>query len=103
MGKIFGFDLSDRSKELRGKEYVYLVNRIWENFLSYVAILNSTLAVIISDLFLQDKSDFAHNKKIESENVRNRIIKIYDFKEGITTLKMFKMDHAMNLIKSYEY
>ncbi len=26
--EIFGFDLPDRSKELRGKEYVYLVNRI---------------------------------------------------------------------------
>ncbi len=103
MGKVFCFDLPARSRELRGKEYVNLVNRIGWNFLSYVAILNSTLAVIISDLFLQDKNDFAHNKKIESENIRNRIIKIYDFKEGITTLKMFKMDYAMNLIKSYEY
>jgi len=157
MSEIFGFDLPDKSKELTDKEYVNLVNRIRGNFLSYVAILDSTLTVIISDLFLQDKNDFplwaktvfdedrtasfgtkiiwlsrimkhhidfkneinentrvkiqqklneireirndfAHNKKIESENVKNRLIKLYDFEEGITTPKIFKMEDIMNLI-----
>ncbi len=161
MSKIFGFDLPDKSKELTDKEYVNLVNRIRGNFLSYVAILDSTLTVIISDLFLRDKSDFplwaktvfdedrtasfgtkiiwlsrimkhhldfkneidndtrvkiqhklneirkirndfthnfVHNKKIESKNVRNRLIKLYDFEEGITTPKMFKMEDIMNII-----
>ncbi len=161
MSEIFGFDLPDKSKELTDKEYVNLVNRIRGNFLSYVAILDSTLTVIISDLFLRDKNDFplwaktvfdedrtasfgtkiiwlsrimkhhidfrneigddirikiqqklneireirndfahnfAHNKKIESENVKNRLIKLYDFEEGITTPKMFKMEDIMSLI-----
>jgi len=102
MSEIFGFDLPDKSKELTDKEYVNLVNRIRGNFLSYVAILDSTLTVIISDLFLQDKNDFAHNfahnKKIESENVKNKLIKLYDFEEGITTPKIFKMEDIMNLI-----
>ena len=161
MSKIFGFDLPDKSKELTDKEYVNLVNRIRGNFLSYVAILDSTLTVIISDLFLRDKSDFplwtktvfdedrtasfgtkivwlsrimkhhidfkneiddatrvkiqhklidireirndfaynfVHNKKIESENVKNRLIKLYNFEEGITTPKMFKMEDIMNMI-----
>ena len=161
MSEIFGFDLPDKSKELTDKEYVNLVNRIRGNFLSYVAILDSTLTVIISDLFLRDKSDFplwsktvfdedrtasfgtkiiwlsrimkhhidfkneidddtrvkiqhklneireirndfahnfVHNKKIKSENVRNRLIKLYDFEEGITTPKMFKMEDIMNII-----
>ena len=43
MVKIFGFDLPDKSKELTGKEYINLVNRIRGNFLSYVAILDSTV------------------------------------------------------------
>jgi len=42
--------------------------------------------------------NFAHNKKIESEKVKNRLIKLYDFEEGITTPKMFKMEDIMNLI-----
>ncbi len=40
--------------------------------------------------------NFAHNKKIESEKVKNRLIKLYDFEEGITTPKMFKMEDIMN-------
>ncbi|MFB5612863.1 MAG: hypothetical protein ACE5RL_06125, partial [Nitrosarchaeum sp.] len=155
MSEIFGFDLPDDSKELTDKEYVNLVNRIRGNFLSYVSVLDSTLTMIISDLFLRDKNDFAlwaktvfdedrsasfgakivwlsrimknhedfrrevdekerikiqqklneireirndfahnfvHNKKIEPENVKNRVIKLYDFEEGITTPKLFKMD-----------
>lgn len=161
MSEVFGFDLPDKSKVLTDKEYVNLVNRIRGNFLSYVAVLDTTLTVIISDLFLRDKNDFplwaktvfdddrtasfgtkiiwlsrimkhhsdfkneinddtrikiqrklnevreirnnfahnfAHNKKIESENVRNRIIKLYDFEEGITTPKIFRMEDIMNLI-----
>lgn len=161
MNEVFGFDLPDESKVLTDKEYVNLVNRIRGNFLSYVSVLDSTLTVIISDLFLRDKYDFplwaktvfdedrtasfgtkifwisrimrhhadfkseignntrikiqqrldevrgirndfahnfAHNKKIDSENVKNRIIKLYDFEEGITTPKLFKMTEVMALI-----
>ena len=98
MSEIFGFDLPDKSKKLTDKEYVNLVNRIQGNFLSYVATLDSTLTVIISDLFLRDKNDFALNKKIESKNVKNRLIKLYDFEEGITTPKIFKMENIMYLI-----
>ena len=58
MSEPFGFDLPDNSKELTDKEYVNLVNRIRGNFLSYVSVLDSTLTVIISDLFLRDKNDF---------------------------------------------
>ena len=53
MSEPFGFDLPDNSKELTDKEYVNLVNRIRGNFLSYVSVLDSTLTVIISDLFLR--------------------------------------------------
>ena len=161
MSEQFGFDLPEKSKKLTDKEYVNLVNRIRGNFLSYVSVLDSTLTVIISDLFLRDKNDFplwaktvfdedrtasfgtkivwlsrimkhhtdfkkeidestrikiqqklneireirndfahnfAHNKKIESENNKNRLIKLYDFEEGITTPKLFKMEDIMSLI-----
>jgi hypothetical protein len=60
--------------------------------------LDSTLTIIISELFLRDKNYFAHNKKIESENVKNRLIKLYDFEEEITTPKIFKMGNIMYLI-----
>lgn len=161
VSEIFGFDLPDESKEITDKEYVNLVNRIRGNFLSYVATLDSTLTIIISDLFLRDKNDFplwaktvfdedrtasfgtkivwisrimknhvdfkneidekarikiqqklneireirndfahnfAHNKKIEPENIKNRLIKLYDFEEGVTTPKIFKMQDVMSLI-----
>ena len=161
MSEPFGFELPEESRELTDKEYVNLVNRIRGNFLSYVAVLDSILTVIISDLFLRDKTDFslwtqtvfdedrtasfgtkivwlsrimrhhtdfkneidnatrkkiqqklneireirndfahnfAHNKKIESENVKNRIIKLYDFEEGVTTPKTFEMSQIMSLI-----
>ena len=161
MNEVFGFDLPEKSKELTDKEYVNLVNRIRGNFLSYVSVLDTTLTVIISDLFLRDKNDFplwtktvfdedrtasfgtkifwlsrimskhtdfkkeisesvrikiqqklneirevrndfahnfAHNKKIDEENVKNRIIRLYDFEEGITTSKIFKMEDIMSLI-----
>jgi len=161
MSEVFGFDLPDKSKELTDKEYVNLVNRIRGNFLSYTAVLDSTLTVIISDLFLRDKNDFplwaktvfdedrtasfgtkivwvsrimknheiykskidektrvkiqqelnkireirndfahnfAHNKKIEPENVKKRLIKLYDFEEGVTTPKIFEMSEIMDII-----
>ena len=161
MSKPFGFDLPDSSRELTDMEYVNLVNRIRGNFLSYVSVLDSTLTVIISDLFLRDKGDFplwaktvfdedrtasfgakifwisrimrhhreirkaidektrvkiqrkldeireirndfahnfAQNKKIEPENVKNRVIKLYDFEEGMTTPRYFKMGDVMGLI-----
>ncbi len=161
MSESFGFVLPDISKDLTDKEYVNLVNRIRGNFLSYVSVLDSTLTVIISDLFLRDKNDFplwaktvfdedrtasfgtkivwisrimknhqdfkkvideksrvkiqqklneireirndfahnfAHNKKIDPENVKNRMIKLYDFEEGMTTPKLFKMEEVMDLI-----
>ena len=42
--------------------------------------------------------NFVHNKNVESKNVENRIIKLYDFEEGITSPKLFKMQDIMNLI-----
>ena len=47
---------------------------------------------------MRDKDGFAHNKKIESENIKDKIIKLCDFGEGITTPKMFEMGEIMNLI-----
>ena len=107
MSEIFGFDLSGKSKEFTDKEYVNLVNRIQGNFLSYVAILNSTLTIIISDLFLRDKNDFPLWSKTVFNEDRiasfctkivwlSRIMKHHiDFKneidDGITTPKIFKM------------
>lgn len=48
------------------------------------------------------RNDFAHNsvhnKKINSENVKNRLIKLYDFEGGATTPKLFKMEYVMSLI-----
>lgn len=161
MSEAFGFELPDESKELTDKEYVNLVNRIRGNFLSYVSVLDSNLTIIISDLFLRDKNDFAlwaktvfdedrtasfgtkivwlgrimkyhadfkkeidestrkkiqqkldeireirndfahnfaRNKQVEAENIKNRIIKLYDFEEGITTPKLFKMQEIMDII-----
>ena len=40
----------------------------------------------------------AQNKKIESENVKNRVIKLYDFEEGETVPKLFKMQEIMDMI-----
>ena len=75
MSEIFGFDLPDKSKELTDKEYVNLVNRIRGNFLSYVAILDSTLTIIISDLFLRDKNDFSLWTKTVFDKDRTLILK----------------------------
>ena len=48
------------------------------------------------------RNDFAHNfaqnKKIESENVKNRVIMLYDFEEGETVPKLFKMQEIMDMI-----
>ena len=161
MSEAFGFELPEKSKELTDKEYVNLVNRIRGNFLSYVSVLDSNLTIIISDLFLRDKNDFAlwaktvfdedrtasfgtkivwlgrimkyhldfkneiddstrkkiqqkldeireirndfahnfaRNKQVEADNIKNRVIELYDFEEGITTPKLFKMDDIMDII-----
>lgn len=42
--------------------------------------------------------DFAQNKKIESDNVKNRLIKLYDFEEEKTVYKLFKMQDIMDII-----
>lgn len=63
MSETFEFDLHDKSIELTDKEYVNLVNRIEGIFLSYASVLDSTLTVIISDLFLRDKNDFLYGQK----------------------------------------
>ena len=48
------------------------------------------------------RNDFAHNfarnKQVESDNIKNRVIELYDFEEGITTPKLFKMGEIMNII-----
>lgn len=48
------------------------------------------------------RNDFAHNfvlnKKIESKNVKNRVIMLYDFEEGETVPKLFKMQEIMDII-----
>ncbi len=161
MSDPFSFELPEPSIELSDSEYVNLVNRIRGNFLSYVSVLDSTLTLIISDLFLRDKTDFAlwsktvfdedrtasfgtkifwlgrilknhkdfsnlinestrikiqqklneireirndfahnfaHNKDIDQKNVKERIIELYDFEEGITTTKFFKMQEIMDII-----
>lgn len=90
-------------KNLTDKEYVNLVNRIRGNLLRHTEYWIHHL-LIISELFLRDKDDFAHNfthnKKIESENIKDKIIKLCDFGEGITTPKMFEMGEIMNLINN---
>lgn len=55
----FGFDLPPRSRRLTDAEYVNLVNRIRGNFISYVAVLDSALSMIITELFLRDRHDIA--------------------------------------------
>ena len=42
--------------------------------------------------------NFAHNKDIDQKNVKERIIELYDFEEGITTTKFFKMQEIMDII-----
>lgn len=48
------------------------------------------------------RNDFAHNfaqnKKIELGNVKNRVIKLYDFEEGENVPKFFKMQEIMDII-----
>ena len=159
MNGTFGFDLPNKSAKLEDKEYVNLVNRLRGNFLSYVSVLDSILGVIISDIFLRDKTDialwantvfdddrvsfgtkiiwllkiisnselassmenedrqrleknlhkirnirndfahnFAYNKQVEPDDIKNRVIRLYDFEEGITTTKLFKMEEIMDII-----
>lgn len=39
-------------------------------------------------------------KKIESENIKNRLVRLYGFEERITTPKIFKMKDIMSLINN---
>ncbi|RNJ79733.1 MAG: hypothetical protein EB829_01435 [Nitrosopumilus sp. H8] len=156
----FAFDLPAKSKRLTDKEYVNLVNRIRGNFISYVAVLDSTLTMIITDFFLRDKQEialwagtvlddervsfgtksiwfskiisnhpafktkidketrkkisdrlskirilrnefahnYAYNKQVMPRDVADRVITLYDFEEGITKPKKFKMSDIMDLI-----
>ncbi len=59
MNEMFGFDLPDRSVKLADRDYVNLVNRIRGNFLSYVSVLDHTLSLIITEIFLRDKDSIA--------------------------------------------
>ena len=159
MNGAFSFELPDDSKELTEKEYVGLVNRIRGNFLSYVSVLDSTLAVIITDYFLRDKADFARweetvfhervssfgvkiswlgkimsgnqmyedeigkkarveihkrldhireirnefahnsvlNKQVEDVDIKNRVIRMYYFKEDGHVSKTHKMSDIMEI------
>ena len=72
MSEIFGFDLLDKSKELIDKELLIWSNRIQENFLSYVSVLNTTLILIILSLFLQDRNDFPMGKDCIRWNIDYR-------------------------------
>ena len=67
--------MPDKSKELTDKKYVNLVNRIRVNFLSYIEVLDSTLTVIILDLFLRDKNDFSLWTKTVFDKDRTWILK----------------------------
>ena len=111
MSETFGFDLPDESKKLTDKEYVNLVNRIRGNFLSYVAILDSTLTVIISNLFLRDENDFPLWAKTVFDEDRtasfgtkivwiSRIMKHHkDFKNNIDENTRVKIQQKLNEIR----
>ncbi|RNJ75139.1 MAG: hypothetical protein D9C04_02825 [Nitrosopumilus sp. B06] len=156
----FAFDLPPKSKRLTDREYVDLVNRIRGNFISYVAVLDSSLTMIITDFFLRDKQEialwagtvmdderasfgtksiwfskiignhpafksridketrkkissrlskirtlrnefahnYAYNKQVSPRDVADRVITLYDFEQGITKPKKFKMSEIMALI-----
>ena len=111
MSESFGFELPDESIELTDKEYVNLVNRIRGNFLSYVSVLDSTLTVIISDLFLRDKNDFPLWAKTVFDEDRtasfgtkiiwlSRIMKYHmDFKNEIDENTRVKIQQRLNEIR----
>ena len=42
--------------------------------------------------------NFARNKQNEAENIKDRVIRLYDFEEGATTTKLFKMEDIMDII-----
>ena len=159
MNETFGFELPNKSVKLEDRDYVNLVNRLRGNFLSYVSVLDSILGVIISDIFLRDKTDialwantvfdddrvsfgtkiiwllkiisnselgssmtkkdqkklqknlnkirkirndfahnFAYNKQVEPKDIKNRVIRLYDFEDGSTTTKLFEMQEIMDII-----
>ena len=54
------------------------------------------------DKIREIRNDFAHNfarnKQVEADNIKNRVIELYDFEEGITTPKLFKIEEIMDII-----
>lgn len=48
------------------------------------------------------RNDFAHNfaknKQVEPENIEQRVIKLYDFEEGRTIPRLFRMQEIMDII-----
>ena len=48
------------------------------------------------------RNDFAHtharNKRVKPKNVRDRVIELYDFEEGVVTPRKFGMEEIMDII-----
>ncbi len=76
-----------------GTKIVWL-SRIMKHHIDFKNKIDESARVKIQqklDETREIRDDFAHNKKIESENVRNGVIKLYDFEEAVTTPNMLKM------------
>lgn len=87
-----------------GTKIVWL-SRIIKNHSQYQKEIDEKIRVQLQQKLNEIRmirNDFAHNfaqnKKIESENVRNRAIKLYDFEGGETVPKLFKMQEIMDII-----
>ena len=87
-----------------GTKIVWL-SRIIKNHSQYQKEIDEKIRVQLQQKLNEIRiirNDFAHNfaqnKKIESENVKNRVIKLYDFEEGETVPKLFKMQEIMDMI-----
>ena len=87
-----------------GTKIVWL-SRIIKNHSQYQKEINEKIRVQLQQKLNEIRiirNDFAHNfaqnKKIELENVKNRVIKLYDFEEGEAVPKFFKMQEIMDII-----
>ena len=87
-----------------GTKIVWL-SRIIKNHSQYQKEIDEKIRVQLQQKLNEIRiirNDFAHNfaqnKKIESENVKKRVIKLYDFEEGETVPKLFKMQEIMDMI-----